>query len=97
MPKIEPQRVKVRRRWWMLLSLRWSDGNQGYCDNPETPAKQIRVLDTLEGREMLDTLLHEIFHAGNWDIKEEAVNEFCSDAAKILYDKLGYRAPWDED
>jgi len=54
------------------------------------------IEESLKGQEMLDTLLHELFHAGNWDIKEDAVEEFCTDAARILWN-LGYRSVWDEE
>ena len=52
------------------------------------------IEESLKVQEMLDTLLHELFHAGNWDIKENAIEEFCADVALILWN-LGYRGVWD--
>lgn len=38
----------------------------------------------------LDATIHELTHAGLWDLDEEVVEEFAADLAGILY-KLGWR------
>lgn len=63
---------------------------RGDCDDPQTPRKQIRLLASLQGRDRLEILLHEFFHALAWDLDESWVEVSARDVAKILYD-LGYR------
>ena len=64
---------------------------RGDCDGPHVKNKQIRVRQTLRGEERLEVIIHEILHAGHWDMSEEAVHEFAVDLARILYRRLGYR------
>ena len=89
-------RVKVRGRYWNLefvSRLPRGGGHQddyGRCDSPTTEKKSILVLSKLRGRERLEILIHELFHAGCWDLDEEAVEEIAGDIARVL-DNLGYR------
>lgn len=62
----------------------------GECDPPETPAKEIRIWEKLEGKQRLEVELHEFVHAADWFKAEVWVNQFGKDAARYLW-KLGYR------
>ena len=64
--------------------------NLGFCDAPEIPNKRICIASGLSGVDRLDTIIHEVIHAGNFKLSEEFVEQFSTDLARIL-DKLGYR------
>jgi hypothetical protein len=73
-------RAKMRSLW-------------GDCD---FDARTIRIHETLTGRELMDTLIHEMVH-GRWpDLQESAVAEFASVVAEVL-DAEGFRLPEDHD
>ncbi len=94
MAKIEPKVVTVRGKRWKLRSCKLSKGTCGETDWPTEVGKEIRISQNLSGLELLDTIIHELFHCGHWDIDESVVEEFSTDVARILW-SLGYRAPWD--
>ena len=62
---------------------------RGLCDPPEKKKKAIQIDKKLEGEEKLEVLLHEMLHAGLWDLSEEAVEELATDLARELT-KIGY-------
>lgn len=70
---------------------RLPDGRKaaGWCDHPETVGKKIRIRQGMTEEQTLDTLIHEMLHAAAWQIKEELVEEFSSNAAEILC-RLGW-------
>jgi hypothetical protein len=81
-------RVYIRGKSWDLqfvprLKL---DGLavDGTCDPPGTPNKRIRIRKGLKGRDLIETIIHEVLHAGCWDLDEMAVREMSADAARIL-------------
>ena len=82
-------RVTVRGKRWALrfTALRKCHGS---CESPTTKRKEIRINSKLKGVKLLDTLVHELLHAGGWDMSEEWVHEMGTDIAKALWD-LGYR------
>ncbi len=63
---------------------------RGNCDSPKTPAKAIRILNSLEGEEQLDVIIHEFAHAADWWKDEEFIEQFGSDLARLLT-RLGYK------
>lgn len=62
---------------------------RGLCDAPSTKGKTIKIAKHLEGEERLEVLIHEMLHAGLWDLAEEAVAELAKDLARELT-RLGY-------
>ncbi len=84
-------RVRVRGKLWRLLFERLPKSADyfGVCDAPNVHNKAIRVDRRLSGEKRLEVVLHELLHAGHWDMSEEAVEEFARDAARILT-RLGY-------
>lgn len=52
--------------------------------------REILVLDGQRGRDELDTLIHEMTHAAQWDLGEEAVEEIGTDLASALW-RMGWR------
>lgn len=61
----------------------------GECDAPDTPNKEIRISSKLRGEERLNVLIHEMVHAAGWHLDEEFVDQFGTDAARVLR-ALGY-------
>jgi hypothetical protein len=79
------------QRWRVVRSkLRnvWGD-----CDYD---TRTIRIHETLTGRELMDTLIHELTHARWPDLQESAVAEFATLLAEVL-DADGFRLPEDRD
>jgi hypothetical protein len=89
----DDRRITVRGRRYLLrfVAVRemQNKGALGECDPPDRPGKEIRILKRLRGQERLDTIIHELLHAGHWDLKEDAVNELASDIARVQT-QLGY-------
>lgn len=83
-------RVKIMGRMWWFRRLPQLRKLYGWCDNPDSKNKQIAIYSGLRGQLALDTIIHECLHAGFKDLKEESINEFASDLARILW-RLGYR------
>ncbi len=82
-------RVRIRGKHWDFRFVSRLS-TKADCDHPETNGKKIRVRKGLEPQMELDSTIHELLHAGHWDLAEEAVNEMATDIAKVLWD-LGYR------
>ena len=89
-------RVKIRRRYWNLIYTTLPRGIDGECDPPDKKNKSIRVDKKMRGQDELETLLHEMDHACQWDISEEAIEEAAHDKARILWE-MGWRKVGDTD
>lgn len=84
-------RIKILGRVWQLQSTpRLGNGVNGKCDPPGQKGKQILIRSTLRGELLLETLIHEITHAADWNLAEEFVEEFAADLARTLW-RIGYR------
>lgn len=91
MPEIHPKRVRIGGRYWKLVSAK-IPGHDGLAENDwRTKHKHIWINSATTGKDLLDTLIHEITHcyAPHWS--EDAVTQFASELATVLWD-LGYRA-----
>jgi len=64
--------------------------NNGYCDNPNSKSKKIRIHERRASKRLLEDLLHEMLHACNWDAAEEWVTDTAHSLANVLWDQ-GYR------
>jgi hypothetical protein len=42
----------------------------GVCDAPTTKNKKILVSERMKDRDRLETLIHELLHAANWNMDE---------------------------
>ena len=90
MASIHPRRVVIGGKYWTLTTA--SIGVFGWAENdPKTPQKHIWISDKAKGLDLLDTIIHEVTHCAEKKWSEDAVLEFSSDLAKILWD-LGYRS-----
>lgn len=61
---------------------------RGICDAPHVRNKKIRILDTLQGEELIEVLIHEMLHAGLWIIDEEIIHYLGKDLAKVIWKLL---------
>ena len=70
---------------------RLQDGRQarGWCDDPATVGKKIRVRDGMSDEETLEVVIHEMTHGAGWHIDEAFVTQFSIDVARAVT-KLGY-------
>lgn len=50
----------------------------------------MEIRRSLDGRKLMETMVHEALHAAHWQIDEEYVHETAADIARILW-RLGYR------
>jgi len=66
------------------------DDAHGVCTSPHEPRPTITICDKLQGRDLLQTLLHESLHAAGWWLSEEWVDDTAADLAALLI-RLGYR------
>lgn len=82
----DAKRVIINGKRWYLKTLRKNAKRKTYgtCDHPETPHKTIEVEVQHDDQLDLDILLHECLHARFPDLKEETVNQFAIDIAKIV-------------
>lgn len=91
MPYIHPKRIKICGKYWTLASSPLP-GYDGLAENdPKTPKKHIWINEKTTGIDLLDTIIHEIVHCSAPALSEQAVLEFSTDLAKVLWD-LGYRS-----
>lgn len=57
----------------------------GSCEPPDKTDKTIRINNTLDGIEELETLIHESTHAALFLIDEPTVEKFAKDLASFLW------------
>lgn len=88
---IRPRRVKINHRYWTLVRDRLPPDVDGRCDSPELTNKKIRVRPSLKGERGLTVTIHELLHAGQWNLDEEFVTNLAEDIGKVLWN-LGYRS-----
>ena len=79
-------RTVIAGKTWTLRFVRsiTHDGVKcdGLCDFEK---REIRVLSSLNGQELVDTVIHEIMHAAGWNLHEEFVAQTAEDIAGALY------------
>lgn len=86
-------KFKICGRLYTILSVprhTLPDQSDGFCDAPSERQKRIRIADDQGGQLELDTLIHEVIHAADWNQSEEWVTQVARDLARILY-KMGWR------
>ena len=71
----------ANERWTIHRTNRLPADRDGECDYA---AKTIRVRASLQGEELMEVIVHEMFHARWPDLSEEAVNEHAQEVAGTL-------------
>ena len=86
--------VYIRGKRWRFVfgGIRRDADYVGKCDPPNANGKTIRVQSRLRGERRLETIIHELLHAGSWDLDEAAVTEMAKDMGRTLT-RLGYCCP----
>lgn len=85
--------LKIRGKRWKSKDVEsLKEGLLGLCDYEDKT-----IIAPFEGDELheLDTIIHECLHAGYPDLNEEAIDEFATDLANILW-KLNWRKVIDD-
>jgi hypothetical protein len=80
-------------RWTIHRTTRLTPDRDGECDYA---AKTIRVRASLQGEELMEVIVHEMFHARWPDLSEEAVLEHAQEIAGTLAG-FGFRHEEDTD
>ena len=85
-----PKTLTIRGRRWRLVDVANHKGKElGYCSNPDIE-KEIAIPIDGDTESELDTIIHELIHAAQWDLAEEAVEEMACSIAGALW-RLGWR------
>ena len=74
----------------------WLKHDDGDCDPPGAPGKEIRVCTGIGEKKTLEVLIHEALHAADWHKDEDWVKQVAADIARILW-RLGYRKSGDKN
>lgn len=76
-------RIRIRHKYWNLRYVT-NFKDYGECEGPDIPNKTIRIRAGLSPQRELQTLVHELLHAGLWDVSEETVDFASEDIAGKL-------------
>lgn len=82
--------VTIRGKRWKVVFTRLSRGTDGECDEPRERRKEIRISTRLGEQDTLETIVHEVLHAADFDKKEEWADDVGRNLARLLW-RLGYR------
>ncbi len=80
----EDMRVKIAGRYWRLQFVERLPKMLGVTDNPKRKNKGIRIRRSLKGELLLDTIIHELLHAAQWDFGEEWIDHTATQIASVL-------------
>ena len=63
-----------------------SDGQRyhGFCDPPDKPNKEIKLLSGERGKELLNSAIHEFTHGSKWGMSEDFVTKYADDLTEFL-------------
>jgi len=76
-------RIRIRRKYWTLRYVA-NFGADGECDEPQARSKLIRVRAGLPPKRELEVLVHEMLHAGLWDVSEDTIDRIAADVTERL-------------
>ena len=77
-------RIRIRGKYWSLKRGRAGHGLDGFCD--EEGRRIVVGSHITDELTALETLTHELMHAGLPDYCEESIEELAADIAKVLRD-----------
>ena len=83
MPRRKAIRAKIRDQVWRVEFANIGDFGQcefGSCRR----TRRIRLSPTQSDGELIDTVIHEMIHAQDWDLSEEAVTQRATEIATVL-------------
>lgn len=80
-------RVRIRDRSWRVrfMPARYMNKDWGRCYTPAGRHPLIEIRRSLKGKNLIDTIVHELLHAQHPDMAEEAVDTTACMIARALY------------
>lgn len=83
MPRRKAIRAKIRDQVWRVEFA--NIGDFGHCEFGSCRrTRRIRLSPTQSDAELIDTVIHEMIHAQDWDLSEEAVTQRATEIATVL-------------
>lgn len=83
MPRRKAIRAKIRDQVWRVEFA--NIGDFGHCEFGSCRrTRRIRLSPTQSDGELIDTVIHEMIHAQDWDLSEEAVTQRATEIATVL-------------
>lgn len=82
----------VRGKRFRLVRRTYADA-AGHCEDPKAKSPTIHIPQDDRSQDGLRILIHEVLHAGCWDLSEEAVDEISRDAARLAWRLQWRRKP----
>lgn len=77
-------RVTIGGRYWQMQFVRSLPGMYGVTDSPETRNKTIKIRRRLKEDVLLDTIIHELLHAADWDVGEGWIEQIATHTSQVL-------------
>ena len=77
-------RVRVGGRYWVMEFVDRLPRMYGVTDCPDTKGKRIRIRRRLREHVLLDTIIHELLHAAEWDLAEAWVEKLATHTSQVL-------------
>jgi hypothetical protein len=83
MPRRKAIRATIRDQVWRVEFAHI--GDFGHCEYGSCRrTRRIRLSPSQSDGELLDTVIHEMIHAQDWDLSEEAVTQRATEIATVL-------------
>lgn len=83
MAKRRAIRAKIREQVWRVEFAHI--GDFGHCEYGSCRrTRRIRLSPTQSDAELIDTVIHEMIHAQDWDLSEESVTQRATEIATVL-------------
>lgn len=84
----ESYKISINGSQWRLRFVDpgpWTfDEPMGECSHPESSKKEILISNKLEGKELVEIIIHEMLHASMWIVSEETVDQTAKDISNAL-------------
>lgn len=77
-------RATMGGRRYKVVRCRLPSDRRAECDHPSKPGKEIRLSNKLQGRELVECVIHECLHAQGWHLDEEFVDRAGREIATLL-------------
>jgi len=83
MPRRKAIRATIRDQVWRVEFAHI--GDFGHCEYGSCRrTRRIRLSPSQSDAELLDTVIHEMIHAQDWDLSEEAVTQRATEIATVV-------------
>lgn len=77
-------RTRIKGQTWRIEFA--NIGDYGHCEYGSCRrTRRIRLNPSQSDEDLLDTVIHEMTHAQDWDLDEEAVHQRATEIALVLH------------